>query len=102
MNAIGSSSVLPGLDPLHLGALELSFARRLRVVGEVGEFAHPAVEIREAHAQRVDVGMLLRQSLRDVFSVVPGESHAHSSSSGRLTMASCSAASMMRWAKGSV
>src|SRR5262249_41144936 len=78
-NAMEISSLLPGLDPGHLDALELALARRLGIVGEVRQLADPAVKVGEAYSQRIDVGVERSEPLRDVVRIIPGETHGTSS-----------------------
>src|SRR5262245_42277232 len=73
------SSLLPGLDPGHLDALELALARRFWIVGKVRQLAHPPVKVDEAYPQRIHVGVERSEPLRDVVRIIPGETHGTSS-----------------------
>src|SRR5947207_1906020 len=102
MIAIGPPSRAPLLDPGHLDALELTLARRLRIVGESRQLAHPTMEVGEADGDRIDVRMGGVERLRDVLGVVPSDLHRQISSRRRFASASWSERSMIRRANGSV
>src|SRR6185295_17769640 len=104
MTGMGASlRVLALLDPGHLYLLELALGRRLRIVREPGQLAHPAMQLREADPERIHVRMRRDELLGDVLAVVPGERHDRQSSSRRRpSSASVREWSMMRRAKGSV
>src|SRR5262245_53856760 len=75
MIGMGSLLGLPVRHPGHLDLLELPLAGRLRIVLEPIECAHPAMEVREADAERVHLRVGLVEPLRDVLGVFPRERH---------------------------
>src|SRR5579872_4351930 len=68
----GLGAVLELFVPRHLDGFELAFVRRFGIASEIGQFGHVAMQVREAHRERVDFRMCFGKQNAEVFSVVPG------------------------------
>ena len=63
--------------PCHLDGFKLRFVGLLRIALEVRQFDDVAVEIGEAHGQRIGGGVRLGKEYADVFGIVPCEFSRH-------------------------
>src|SRR5882724_12301088 len=63
--------LLPLLVPGHLNRFEFLFVRLLRLPGEPLEFHHPAVQVSEAHGERIDIWVSFQEPDGDLFGVGP-------------------------------
>ena len=57
--------------PGHLDGFQLAFVRGFGIAGEVGQFGHVAMQVGEAHGERIEFGVSFGQQDAEVFGVVP-------------------------------
>jgi hypothetical protein len=72
-------SILIFFVPGHLDGFELRLVRFGLIVGESRQFGDITVQIREAHGQRIDIGVFFLQLNPYLFRIIPGELLRHGS-----------------------
>jgi hypothetical protein len=70
---LGLSAILKFFVPSHLYGFEFALVGSFRIACETRQFGYVAMQISEAHCERVKIRMRLRKQNPDVFGVVPGE-----------------------------
>src|SRR5438105_1403021 len=67
----GETSIIALVEPGHLDGFQNLLAGFVRIVGEAGELADPAVQVGEADGERIHVGKLFVEGDGDLAGVCP-------------------------------